>query len=89
MIGYRFEEQGTVMLKRKLHTNINQILNAKKKAEEGKLDILFSTSSDTGDRLKPTNVSDCLDYIRNLVEWKKFCGERLKLTCRYRRHFYQ
>lgn len=71
------------MHKRKLHANIDHILNAKKRAEEGKLDILFnnaSCSGTTGKELspKPCNVSEGLVYIRSLVEWRKFCGEFLK-----------
>ena len=64
------------MLKRKLGTNVDNLLNAKKKAKEGKLDILF----DSADKIRPTDVSECLSYIQGLVDWRKFCGKSKQYT---------
>ena len=59
------------MLKRKLKANIENLLTAKRKAEDGKLDLLFRTTGTD----RPTTVVGCLQYIRALVDWRKFCGK--------------
>lgn len=56
------------MLKRKLRSNVDHLLTAKRKAAEARLDILFSD-----DVPRPTNVQECIKYIRELVDWRQFC----------------
>jgi len=60
------------MLKRKLRSNVDHLLTAKRKAAEARLDILFSD-----DVPRPTNVQECIKYIRELVDWRQFCGKFL------------
>lgn len=59
------------MLKRKLKTPIEHVVQSKKKAVETRLDGVF-----IGIR-KPQNVEETLSYVRELVEWKKFGGKHL------------